>query len=115
MRHQNVRPARITTAVPSVVAWDSFAGAYANLLLFGLAALAGEWVVHQLEYLIEYRSRFGTVMATTPHHLYMVPIGILLGALSAGLALLALAVLGTNSMRRRRLLRYLPQRLAQLV
>src|SRR5579864_3716138 len=68
----------LTRLVPPMTEWHSYPRALANLLIFGLVALAGTWLVHQTEYRIEYGSRFGTVMATTPHRVYMAPFGVFL-------------------------------------
>lgn len=101
----------MTSIVPSIAGWRTYSRALINLLLFGLTALVGEWLVHQIEYLIEYGSRFGSVMTAGPHH-YMAPLGIVLGVAGVG-------ALGTTWMllhRARRasrvLLAAVPRRLA---
>jgi hypothetical protein len=78
---------------------------------FLLAAIGGEWIVHQLEYLIQYGSGFGAEMVASPHRLYMAPLGgvVALAALLA-LALTALA-LQLYGQRRRSLLQRLPGRM----
>ena len=65
--------------------WRSYSRAWVNFLVFGVAVLAGTWVVHQTEYTIEYGRRFSTVMATSPHHLYMMPAGLTLSVALGGL------------------------------
>jgi hypothetical protein len=78
---------------------------------FLLAAIGGEWIVHQIEYLIQYGSGFGAEMASSPHRLYMAPMGGIL-ALAALLALaLATLTLQIHAGRRRSLLQRLPGRL----
>lgn len=62
------------------VNWDTVPRAVLNVMLFGLAALSGEWLVHQVAYLIEYRRQFSAVMESTPHRYYMAPAGIFLAA-----------------------------------
>ena len=80
-------------------------------VLFLLAAAGGEWIVHQLQYLIEYGSRFGAEMRSSPHRLFMGPLGSTL-ALSALLALALVAlILSVQARRRRSLLEHLPGRL----
>jgi hypothetical protein len=82
-------------------------------LLLLLAAVGGEWIVHQLQYLIEYGAGYGAEMASSPHRLYVVPLGgglataALLATVSAALILQWFAV------RRRLLLRRLPARLRE--
>lgn len=63
------QPAR--PILPPLFGWQSYPRAAANILSFGFVALSGEWVVHQAQYLTEYRGRFGAVMAQGPHRLYM--------------------------------------------
>ncbi|GAC1326050.1 MAG: hypothetical protein NVSMB22_16580 [Chloroflexota bacterium] len=70
----------MTAIVPSIVGWHTYRRAFVTLVFFGLVALAGEWLVHQLEYLIEYRAAFSSVMALTPHRYYTAPFGILAAA-----------------------------------
>ena len=53
------------TLVPTLAGWGTYPRAFASVLLLGLAALGGEWVVHQLEYLIEYGGQYGSVMAAS--------------------------------------------------
>lgn len=102
----------IRTIVPAVAGWSTYLQALVNLLLFGLAALVGEWVVHQCEYLIEYGDRFGAVMATTPHRFYMAPLGIFLALMVLSLLSLATLLLYAARLERRRLLLGMPARLA---
>jgi hypothetical protein len=107
------KAARIQSVVPSPAGWSTFPRALLGLLLFGFTILAGEWLVHQTEYLIEYGPRFNQVMAATPHHLYMGPLGLLfLGAEAAflSLGLIALCLYGLGHQK---LLRRLPPRVRQ--
>ena len=118
MRPSNSHPSDktlITSVVPSFVSWRTYPRAVANLLLFGLAVVLGEWIVHQLEYRFEYGRHFQAVMAATPHRFYMAPLGLALAV--AGVILLSLAALAllVTRARRRRLLLLLPPRLARHV
>ncbi len=61
--------------IPSLAGRRTFARAFLSLLLFELVALCGEWIVHQVEYLIVYGTRFQAVMETTPHRYYMADSG----------------------------------------
>jgi hypothetical protein len=101
--------------LPAFAGWRTYGRGFVSVLLLGLAALAGEWVVHQIEYRIEYGARFDAVMATTPHRFYMAPLGLslLVGALVA--LLLAGAVLRSTVLRRRALVDALPPRIVRLV
>jgi hypothetical protein len=103
----------VESLVPSIVGWQTYRRALANLLIFGLVALGGEWLVHQLEYLIEYGHRYGTVMGSTPHRFYMAPLGVTLAALAIGLLLLAALTLNVARIKRRRLLLRLPHRVVR--
>lgn len=78
-------------------------------------AFAGEWVVHQLAYLIEYGSRFNAVMATTPHRYYMTQAGVLFAVTALSLLSLAAHVLRLDARKRRRLLQILPTRLHRFI
>lgn len=71
--------------IPSLAGRRTLARAFTSLLLIELVALCGEWIVHQLEYLIVYGSRFQSVMDTTPHRYYMAGVGsmLALGVLAA--------------------------------
>lgn len=101
---------RIPSVVPAIWGWGTDRGAFGNLLLLSLVAAAGEWVVHQLVYAIEYGSQFAVVMRTTPHRLYMAPLGVGFAVLAAvGLVLSSLAVLH-GSQKSARLIRLLPPR-----
>lgn len=104
---------RIKAIVPSITGWDTYAGAFVSLLVFGLVAVAGEWLVHQVEYSIEYGNRFNAVMASTPHRLYMALAGAMLAAVSLGLITLAFGLLYVYRTKRRELLLRLPPRLAR--
>lgn len=103
----------IRAVVPSVASWRTYRGAFLNLLVFVLAAAGGEWLVHQVEYLIEYGPRFGTVMARTPHHAYMGPIGVVLMAAGALFLAVSIGVLLGLWIQRRRLVAHLPARLSR--
>jgi hypothetical protein len=107
--------AHVKSIVPPIAGWRSYPHALANLLLFGLALVAGTWIVHQTEYEIEYGSRFGAVMATSPHRFYMAPLGLALGV--SGIVLLSLVALLLLSARRtlRALLCQLTPRLARRI
>jgi hypothetical protein len=73
--------------------------------------VGGEYIVHQLQYLLEYGPRFGAEMASSPHRLYMAPLGGAL-ALAAFLTLTLTALtLEWRAGRRRVLLRRLPARM----
>lgn len=109
---QHTRHARIETVVPAVFGWQTFPAAFLSVLLVGLVGLAGEWIAHQLEYLIEYGGRFGAVMAATPHHYYMPAVGTVL-ALMVGVILFGAGCSLRHSRHARRaLLLDLPRRLA---
>lgn len=73
---------------PLLVSRRGYVSTVLNLLIFGLVAVAAMWIVHQIEYEIEYGSRFGLIMASTPHRLYMLPLGVVLGLLFVILAIL---------------------------
>jgi hypothetical protein len=117
MSRRDHRPSspRGAALIPAVADWQSFRGAFLNLAVFGLAVVAGEWLVHQLEYLTEYGPRFGNVMAAAPHGHYMETLGIVLGAATVGLVALAAVMLLLNSRARSRLIRLLPPRVARHV
>lgn len=104
---------RIATVVPSIMDWRSYSGAWVNLLVFGIAVLVGTWIVHQTEYTIEYGRRFSTVMATSPHHLYMAPAGIVLSVALGALIALCAAVLGLSRLKLGHMLQQLPPRLSR--
>jgi hypothetical protein len=103
----------VETLVPSFVGWQTYRRVLTNLLVFGLVALGGEWLVHQLEYLIEYGQRYGTVMESTPHRFYMAPLGAALAAAAIGLLLLAVLTLILARIQHRRLLLRLPDRVVR--
>jgi hypothetical protein len=86
-----------------------------NLLIFGVAVLAGTWIVHQTEYAIEYGRRFSTVMATSPHRFYMAPSGVALGVALGMFLVLYVTTLGLSRVRLGRLLLRLPPRLSRHV
>lgn len=100
--------------IPPLFQPRTFLRAYATVALFFLVAVAGEWIVHQLEYLIEYGRQFGPEMAATPHRYYMGPAG---AALAAGtllaLTLTALA-LRLHGLEYRRLRQLLPRSVQEL-
>jgi hypothetical protein len=106
---------RIATVIPSIVGRRSFSLAWVNLLVFGIAILAGTWIVHQTEYTIEYGRRFSTVMATSPHRLYMAPAGVALSVTLGALVVLCGSVLGLSRLRLGRMLQQLPPRLSRRV
>jgi hypothetical protein len=101
----------ILPLIPNLAGWRTYKGAFTNLVAFGLAALSAEWLVHQLEYLIVYGPRFGTVMATTPHRVYMAPLGAVLTLLVTALVVVVSLALTAARVRRDRLLAALPSRL----
>jgi hypothetical protein len=105
----------ICRAIPAIFDWGRLRGDVANLLLFGLTALLGEWTVHQIAYLITYRSHFGLVMASTPHRLYMAQAGLVLVVLAVAAAFLAAVSIWRNGVRERRLSDLLPLRLPGLL
>ncbi len=96
-----------------MVGWQTFPHAFLNLLIFGLAMMGGDWLVHQAAYLIEYGSRFDAVTASSPHRYYMEFTGVFLAASALGLLTLAIVVLRVLARRRRSLLRVLSPRLAR--
>jgi hypothetical protein len=100
----------VLSAVPSLAGWRTPARGLINLIAFGFAVLAGTWIVHQLEYGIEFGRRFGTEMATSPHRFYMGPFGIILviGVLLTGVV--TLSVLAAGRVRVVRLRRRIPAR-----
>lgn len=106
---------QITGIIPFLAGRRRLVRACASILLFALAAFAGEWVVHQLEYLIEYRQRFGAIMATTPHHYYMGPLGFAFAMIAIGLISVAALLLRIDGAKRRRLLHLLPSRLHRFI
>lgn len=112
MRRPRLSPrTAIINTVPSLLGWRTFPRAAINLLAFSLAAAASTWVVHQLAYRIEYGDRFGAVMATTPHRVYMAPLGVALGMSVGGVLVLSILIVGAARVTVRRLLRNLPARL----
>ncbi|HEX6510409.1 MAG TPA: hypothetical protein VF221_22500 [Chloroflexota bacterium] len=105
----------IHAVIPSMAGWRTYGRAWSNLLLFGLTLLAGTWIVHQTEYVLEYGRHVSSVMATGPHHLYMGPLGTMLaGAGITALALLRVALQVTQR-RLRRLNGHIPARLAHVL
>jgi hypothetical protein len=107
--------ARIAAVVPSIVGWRSFRHVWLNLLVFGVAVLAGTWVVHQTEYTIEYGRRFSTVMATSPHRFYMASAGFALSVALGAFLVLCGTFLTLSRLRLGRLLQQLPPRLSRHV
>ncbi|HEX6506583.1 MAG TPA: hypothetical protein VF221_03035, partial [Chloroflexota bacterium] len=91
--------------------WRTYCRAWSNLLLFGLTLLAGTWIVHQTEYVLEYGRHVSSVMATGPHHLYMTQLGLALGMTVAVLLLLLATTLQATRAHLHRLLLRLPPRL----
>jgi hypothetical protein len=96
--------------MPLLVSRRSYLSTVLNLLIFGLVGVAGMWIVHQTEYAIEYGSRFGVIMASTPHRFYMVPLGVVLGLLAVTLAILTSTSLLRTHRARCRLLPGIPIR-----
>jgi hypothetical protein len=81
----------VVRVLPALVGRHTFLRAFASLFLLELAALSGEWLVHQTEYLIVYGARFQQVMGASPHRLYIAPVGAALAL--AGLVTLSLCAL----------------------
>lgn len=106
---------RATSIIPLLGGRDDFSGIVGSLLVFGLVALFGAWVVHQLAYLIEYGSRFDAVMATAPHRYYMAQSGVLFAVVAISLLSLVCLSLRLDALQRRRLLHVLPARLHGLI
>lgn len=104
------QPSSRQPLVPLLVSRRGHLSVVLNLVIFGLVGVGGMWIVHQTEYVIEYGSRFGAVMASTPHRIYMAPLGIVLGLLAATLAILISASLRRSHMTRCRLLPGIPIR-----
>lgn len=86
-----------------------------NTAVLLAAALGGEWLLHQLSYLIEYGNHFDAVMAATPHHLYMVPLGAALGVLVLLATAAALLALQRLARTHSRVLQALPQRVQRVL
>lgn len=101
--------------MPPLFGWRSYPRTAANLLIFAFAALGCEWLVHQIQYLIEYGNRFNAVMANSPHRLYMVPAGLMLVVVIGGGANFLIAALSQAARRRKTLLLRLPHRLHRYV
>lgn len=108
-------PRRFEPVVPAFAGWSTYPRSVINLLIFGLTALAGEWLVHQAQYLIEYGSRFGTVLANGPHRYYTVQVGLLVALTAAILVLLVAQTLRSLAFKRRGLAETLSPRLAESV
>ncbi|GAC1400630.1 MAG: hypothetical protein NVSMB52_14260 [Chloroflexota bacterium] len=100
--------------VPPLVGWGTRWHTLANIGIFCLVALAGEWTVHQVEFRIEYGARFNAAMGVGPHHLYMHPLGLFFAASIAVLSVLAWIVLHLSSRLQGQLRRSLPERIACL-
>ncbi len=96
--------------MPLLISRRSYLSTVLNLVIFGLAAVAAMWIVHQTEYAIEYGGRFGAVMASTPHRVYMAPLGVVLALLAVTLAILTSASLLRARVTRLRLLPGIPLR-----
>jgi hypothetical protein len=96
--------------VPPIFRRGKGPSAAINALLLLAAALGGEWIVHQIQYLISYGSRFDTVMAATPHRYYMHQVGAGLGVLGLVLLGVSAAVLALYGAQRAHLLSRLPER-----
>lgn len=98
-----------TTMIPPLVGRQSYARTVASILIVGFVAWSGEWIVHQAQYLLEYRGRFNSVMAQGPHRFYMGPLGIglLIAALLLGTVLVTWLFLAER--QRARLFQRLPR------
>jgi hypothetical protein len=88
-------------------------GSAVNCVLLLLAALGGEWIVHQIQYLLAYGNRFGWVMASTVHRYYMPEIGIGLAAAAALLIGVVATLLLLYGLRRAHLLGLIPEHVRQ--
>jgi hypothetical protein len=103
----------IRALVPPFAVWSSFRGAFLNLLLFGIAAVAGVWLVHQTEYRIEYGARVYAVLNGSAHRVYLEPVGLALLVLLASLLAATFAALRLAGHGRERILDRLSPRLAE--
>lgn len=115
MRRSSPPPCLLPWMAPPLFGWRSYPRASTNLLIFGLVMVAGEWIVHQTSYLIEYGSSFDAVMAGTPHRLYMGQIGVGLFVTLALLSLMICCVVAAQRFRLKQLLDVLPSRLRSVV
>jgi hypothetical protein len=98
----------IRNSIPALAGWSSDFHAGASLVIVALTVLGAEWIVHQTEYLIEYGQRFGFVMETTPHRLYMSILGAALALGGLLLCALITLILQLGTARLRRVLAGLP-------
>lgn len=74
------------------------------LPVFAALVVAGEWLLHQAAYALEYGPRFGVVMASTPHRFYMMPLGVTLACMLTVLVSAVVGFLGAAGYARYRLL-----------
>lgn len=108
-------PRFMTGLLPVLFEWRRGLGAVASLVVLAVAGIAGEWIVHQTQYFIEYGTRFQYVMATTPHHLYMGWAGLVLAVLALLLVTCASLAISLRARETRRLLAVLPDRVQHFV
>src|SRR5579884_135820 len=106
----NRSPHTLTGTLPPLFDRRRGLAAVANLLVVAVLGLAGEWIVHQTEYFLVYGSRFGHVMATTPHRLYMGGLGLVLAAICLTVLTGFCLIVGLRARETRRLLAVLPRR-----
>lgn len=101
--------------LPPLAGTKTFARAFVSLVLLELVALCGEWLVHQVEYVIVYGARFDQVMQTTPHRYYMVTAGWLLASVGVTLLSACLLILHVRHRATYLLQSRLPGRMRRLV
>lgn len=95
--------------IPPLVRGRNPLGWAANALLLLVAALGGEWIVHQIQYRLIYGDRFGWVMGSTTHRYYMPQMGMALAAAALVLGGAVALVLLLYGLRRARLLAHVPR------
>jgi hypothetical protein len=78
--------------LPRVFGTGGFRRVFGALLVLELAALAGEWCVHQTMFWLLYGSSFGEALNRAPHRYVFLPLGAVLAL--AGLFVTAVLVLG---------------------
>lgn len=101
--------------IPPLFRLDGWPSVLANSCILLFAALGGEWIVHQCQYMLLYGPRFGQVMAASPHRLYMQPLGLAFGVIAAGLLAVAALAIALFMAQRARLVDRLPSRLRRAV
>ncbi len=112
MNRQSIpKPSSTRSIVPALWSSRGYRSAVLNVFAFGLVALLAMWLVHQTEYAIEYRARFGSVMAATPHHLYMAQVGFFLVLLAGMLGACICTILIRSRRAIAHLLPLVPNRL----